>query len=220
MIPDLRILPAGTGIFSVRIFIDKGSGSSLDKVIKFSIFTERLAGVKQQRPGAIMNIMTKPQRSPMKNANQLKNAWMAACAGLVLVFAMTGCSDDEAQPQPSAADAKKMQTAGDVHNPFDHTHDEPVTDIQKHKFEHDFAAQCVEREVKNSTDKEADKARWEKPCMCIATYMMKNLTADEAKKFLDEHKNTQSLVIKYENAAYHCLQAKQQPKSPQLFGRQ
>lgn len=156
----------------------------------------------------------------MKTSTQKKNAWIAACAGLVFAFMASACSKDEDKQQPSAAEAEKMQTAGDVHNPFDHTHDEPVTDIQKHKFEHDFAAQCVERELKKSQDKEADKAHWERPCMCIATFMMKNLTADEAEKFLDEHKNTQSLVIKYENAAYHCLQAKQQPKAPQLFGRQ
>lgn len=156
----------------------------------------------------------------MKTSTQKKNAWLAGCVGLVFAFMLTSCSDDEPQQQPTAAEAKKTQTAGDVHNPFDHTHDEPVTDIQKHKFEHDFAAQCVERELKNSPDKEAEKAHWEKPCMCIATFMMKNLTADEAEKFLDEHKNTQSLVIKYESAAYHCLQAKQQPKAPQLFGRQ
>ncbi|WP_024298780.1 hypothetical protein [Methylomicrobium lacus] len=155
----------------------------------------------------------------MKNSTQNKPAWMAACAGLVLAFTLTACSDDEDKQAPSAREAENIQTAGDVHNPFDHTHDVPVTDVRKHKFEHDFAAQCVDRELKNSTDKEADKARWERPCMCIATFMMKSLTAEEAEKFLDEHKNTQSLVIKYENAAYHCLQAKQQPKEPQLFGR-
>ena len=156
----------------------------------------------------------------MKNSIPNKYFWVAACAGLVLAFMLTACSGDEDNPQPSAAAAKKMQTAGDVHNPFDQTHDEPVTDVQKHRFEHDFAAQCVDRELKNSTDREADKARWERPCMCIATFMMKNLTADEAEKFIEEHKNTQSLVIKYESAAYHCLQAKQQPRQPQLLGRQ
>ena len=156
----------------------------------------------------------------MKNSTPYHRGWMAACASLALAFMLTACSDGEDKPMPSAREAEKMQTAGDVHNPFDHTHDVPVTDVQKHKFEHDFAAQCVEREVKNSVNKEEERSRWEKPCMCIATFMMKNLTADEAKKFLDEHKNTQSLVIKYENAAYHCLQAKQQPKEPQLFGRQ
>ena len=147
------------------------------------------------------------------------NAILSAVACLVFAFALIGCSDDE-DKQLNRGEAENIQHKAEGHNPFDHSHDVPVTDVQKHKFEHDFAAQCVERELKNSPNNEADKARWEKPCMCIATYMMKNLTADEAEKFIEEHKNTQSLVIKYENAAFHCLQAKQQAKSPQLFGRQ
>ncbi len=77
----------------------------------------------------------------------------------------------------------------------------------------------MQRELRNSTDKAADEARWQEPCMCIATYLMKDLTADEAGKFITEHKNTQSLVIKFENAAYHCLQAKAQPQGPKLFGK-
>jgi hypothetical protein len=40
------------------------------------------------------------------------------------------------------------------------------------------------------------------------------LTSQEAEKFLDEHENPQSLRIKYENAAYHCLQEKAPPQEP------
>jgi hypothetical protein len=61
-----------------------------------------------------------------------------------------------------------------------------VTDIQKHVFEHEFAAECVDREVKNSINKDNDRKRFAKPCMCIATFMMKDLTAIEAEKFLKE----------------------------------
>jgi len=49
--------------------------------------------------------------------------------------------------------------------------------------------------------------------------MLKDLTAIEAEKFIKENKSTQSLRIRFENAAYHCLQEKEQPKSPQLFNR-
>jgi hypothetical protein len=48
---------------------------------------------------------------------------------------------------------------------------------------------------------------------------MKDLTAQEAEKFLTEHENPQSLRIKYENAAYHCLQENAPPKEPN-FSRQ
>lgn len=134
-----------------------------------------------------------------------------AVAGILIALAVTGCSDDDKKEAQAKAPAQ--------HNPFDHTHDVEVTDVQKHKFEHDFAQQCVQRELQNSKDKAADEERWAKPCLCIAAYLMKDLTAEEAEKFIGEHKNTQSLVIKFENAAYHCLQAKAQPKGPKLFGK-
>ena len=139
-----------------------------------------------------------------KNSFRFQTIFISACLALVL----NGCSDDEPK-----------QLAKKVHNPWDHSHDAVVTDIQKHVFEHEFAEQCVEREVSQSINKDNDRKRFAKPCMCIATFMMKDLTAVEAEKFLKENKSTQSLRIRFENAAYHCLQDKQQPKSPQLFNR-
>ena len=143
----------------------------------------------------------------MKNKNKLRLKNILVSASLALI--LSGCSDDE----------PKQQQAKKAHNPWDHSHDATVTDIQKHVFEHDFAEQCVEREVSQSINKDNDRKRFAKPCMCIATFMMKDLTAVEAEKFLKENKSTQSLRIRFENAAYHCLQEKQQPKSPQLFKR-
>ncbi|TRW90236.1 hypothetical protein [Candidatus Methylobacter oryzae] len=147
----------------------------------------------------------------MKTPRFTKNFLFAALTGMVIALSVAGCSDDKEK----VADAKQsVAVAKPVHNPFDHSHDEPVTDVQKHKFEHDFADQCVERELKHSTNKEFDKNRYSTPCMCIAKFLMKDLTADEAQLFLGEHKNAQSLVIKYENAAYHCLQQNALPKGP------
>ncbi|MGR9086840.1 MAG: hypothetical protein ACU841_07180 [Gammaproteobacteria bacterium] len=140
---------------------------------------------------------------------------LASLTGIVFALAITGCSDEQ-----KSTTRQNTVIAKPEHNPFDHTHDVKVTDVQKHKFEHDFAQQCVQRELEKSVNKAEDEARWKEPCMCIATYLMKDLTAEEAGKFIHEHKNTQSLVIKYESAAYHCLQAKTQAKSPKLFGRQ
>lgn len=146
----------------------------------------------------------------MKTLPHNKHLFLAVFTGIVIALSVAGCSDDE---------GKKTTAAKVEHNPFDHSHDIKVTDVQKHKFEHDFAEQCVRRELEHSTNKRADEERWRKPCMCIATYLMKDLTSDEAEKFIGEHKNTQSLVIKFENAAYQCIQAKVQPKGPDLFGR-
>ena len=148
----------------------------------------------------------------MKTPTFTKNFLFAALTGVVIALSVTGCSDDE---KPVAA---KPASAAVAHNPFDHSHDVEVTDIQKHKFEHDFADQCVQRELKNpnntSVNQEADKERYATSCMCIAKILMKDLTSEEAEKFLGEHKNAQSLVIKYESAAYHCLQQNAHPKGP------
>ncbi|MGR9115463.1 MAG: hypothetical protein ACU85E_06830 [Gammaproteobacteria bacterium] len=135
----------------------------------------------------------------------------------LIVLLVSGCSDDE-KPK-TAAPSQAGSTKNSFRNTFDHAHGNEVSDLEKHKFEHEFADQCVAREVQQSVNKEVDKKRFTKPCMCIAKYMMKDLTAKEAEKFLEEHKDTQSLRIRFENAAYHCLQEKTQAKSPNLFGK-
>jgi hypothetical protein len=129
---------------------------------------------------------------------------LSLLASLVLSVTLTACSDDEPKTE---------------HNYFDHTHGAEVSDLEKHKFEHKFAEQCVARETKNSVNKDIDKKRFEKPCLCIATRIMKNLTAVEAKKFLVEQKNTQSLKMSFDEAAYFCLKDKTKQKSPDLFGK-
>jgi len=124
------------------------------------------------------------------------------------VTILAGCSSEESQSTKNGE------------NTFDHSHGSDVPDLEKHKFEHKFADQCVGREIKNSANKEYDKARLEKTCLCIATKMMKDLTAAEAEKFLGENKNTRSLQIRFDNAAYHCLQKTQRPGAPIIFKRQ
>lgn len=133
---------------------------------------------------------------PMKIHTLIKNFFFAVLTSMVIALTVTGCSDDKEKSVP-------VKTS---HNPFDHSHDVPVTDIEKHKFEHDFAAQCLERELKNSVNIEVDKPRLSKSCMCVATDMMKDLTAQEAEKFLKEHENPRSLQIKYNSAVFHCSQ--------------
>jgi hypothetical protein len=123
---------------------------------------------------------------------------------------IVGCSDEKT-PAPSNAAQK---------TPISHTLlGTKVSDGDKQKFEKTFENQCVQRELKNSANPDNDKARVSKACECVATFMMKDLTAIEAEKFLIEHENAQSLTIKYENAAYHCLQQKAPPQAPHLFGK-
>ena len=144
----------------------------------------------------------------------IKPIVFALISSLSLAVVLSACSDDKPAENKPAATAKKP-----AHNPFDHTHDEVVTDVVKHEFEHEFADQCVARELKSSNNPDVDKPRLDKDCMCISKYMMKDLSSEEARKFLKEHENTHSLQIKFDAAAYFCVQNKQQPKGPHIFGK-
>lgn len=150
--------------------------------------------------------------NPMKSlTSKKKQTVIVVLASLALL--LTACSDDE-KSKESQAQQQSTNTPS-----FDHPHGPEVTDLQKHKFEHDFAAQCVDRELNNSQNKIEDADKITKSCECIATYMMKDLTAQEAEKFLSEHEHPQSLRIKFEAAAYQCLQEKAHTAGPKLFGK-
>jgi len=151
---------------------------------------------------------------------KFKSALITLIAGVSLAALLTACSDDKpAETQVATSSSTSAADKKPVHNPFDHSHDEVVTDVVKHQFEHEFADQCVARELKGSNNPDVDKARLDKDCMCIAKYLMKDLSAEGAKHFLKQHENPHSLQIKFDAAAYFCLQNKQQPKGPQLFGK-
>lgn len=152
-----------------------------------------------------LNLMKKLQLTP--------KVILVAMISSLLVLSVTGCSDEK--EKTVAAQAKPDHNP----NPWDHSGEAKVTNSEKQKFEEEFAKQCVAREVHNSQNKDEDAKRFERPCTCIATFLMKDLTAQEAEKFLTEHENPQSLRIKYENAAYHCLQENVPPKEPN-FSRQ
>ncbi|CAG7856236.1 hypothetical protein MCAMS1_00646 [biofilm metagenome] len=159
----------------------------------------------------------------MKKSGLEKNIFSIALIGFIFAVNLSSCSDEEKPKDAvnSAAQATPQSANMTTDNPstFDHPHGPEVTDLEKHKFEHDFAAQCVAREMKSSTNQENDAERIGKSCECIATYMMKDLTAQEAEKFINEHEHPQSLRIKFEAAAYECLQEKTQPAGPKLFGK-
>ena len=132
---------------------------------------------------------------------------------------VSACSSDKPDDKTSAAN--KMQTNGvEKKTPISHTLlNTQTTASDKQRFEQAFSSQCVARELKHSNNPDNDQPRLTKDCECIATFMMKDLTAIEAEKFLTEHQNSQSLTIKYENAAYHCLQQKASPPVTHLFSK-
>jgi hypothetical protein len=147
------------------------------------------------------------QDNIMKIHNSRKQIFLAALTSIVIGLSLAGCSDDKEKEVPVKA----------AFNPFDHSKDVPVTTVEKHKFEDAFAEQCVNRELKNSVNKDSDKERFTQPCQCVAKYMVKDLTDEEAEKFLSEHENPRSLQIKYNSAVYHCAQQKPLDKGFKTF---
>lgn len=119
---------------------------------------------------------------------------------ILLSLFLVACSDDEKA----------------VVKLYDHNHS-GNTNMGKHRFEHNFAEQCIAREIENSINKNNDRERFAEPCLCIANYLLQDLSETDAEKFINENKHTRSLQIKYDSAAYYCLQEKQPPQAPKIF---
>jgi hypothetical protein len=132
----------------------------------------------------------------------------------VILLTLSACSDDKPQ---SAAPAKSATASKAVkHNHIDAGE---ASDSVKQKFAAAFSKNCVVRELKNSVNKDIDEKRYTESCDCIAKHISENLDDVDAEKYLQEHEDTQTLEIKFDTAAYFCLQAKPQPKGPHLFGK-
>lgn len=87
---------------------------------------------------------------------------------------------------------------------FDHPHPKTI-DLKKHLFEHEFAQQCVARETIKQVNANVVRERLAESCLCMATYLFKDLAAEESYKLLNNKKTAQSMKRKYEEAAKHCL---------------
>ncbi len=127
---------------------------------------------------------------------------------------LTACSEDKSEQAATASSAKAKVPEKK------HVEHGEATDTAKYKFEKAFAAKCVEREVQKSTNPESDKPRLEESCGCIARHISEDLSDVDAEKYLEDHEDTHTLQIKFDAAAYFCLQNKPLPKGPHLFGKQ
>jgi len=116
-----------------------------------------------------------------------------------------------------AKSRQKTQSHGEEHykkmsKPLD-----KASQSEKGKFVKEFTEDCLVRETMNSENKEYDRKRWAEPCECIAKYMTEHLTDDEAEEYLKDDNHTRSLQIRFEAAAYKCLQATKKPQAPKIF---
>jgi PBP1b-binding outer membrane lipoprotein LpoB len=128
--------------------------------------------------------------------------------GIALLAVVAGCSSESDNKTPQQSKQPKQTQSSEQSYSFDHPHDETVTNMEKHKFQHIFANACVEREIRSDPQAKNNQKSIEKSCMCIANYMMEDLTEVEAEKFLDEKKNPRSLQIRFNNASYFCAKNK------------
>lgn len=145
----------------------------------------------------------------MSKFNHYSGHALLAMLGVLSVLTISGCSsesDDVSRQNKNTASKPSNTTkiASELSYSYDHPHDETITDMEKHRFQHQFADQCVDREIRIYPGAKRNRKNLERTCMCIADYMMKDLTAVEAEKFLKEKKDTQSLRIRYNNATYFC----------------
>ena len=85
----------------------------------------------------------------MNTLNQNLRSASFAILGILLISVITGCSsepdnDTQNSKQPEQTKSSELSYLSD------HPHDESVTDMEQHQFQHQFANQCVEREIRNS----------------------------------------------------------------------
>lgn len=138
---------------------------------------------------------------------------------LVAVTFLSACSDEEEKVTQSVtkkvtSTAKKVVALNNKERDAQHYKDmsqpmDKATWSEKGKFRNEFSEDCVTRE--KATAKEAgsifDKDHVVKTCECIADYMDDHLTDDEAEEYLRDDNHNRSLQIRFDAAAYNCLQA-------------
>lgn len=139
--------------------------------------------------------------------------------GLALIN--TGCSDDQSAPAPKST-AISTSNNPQAHHPKEDNIQAPgeASNSVKHQFAEAFAEACVKRELKNSNNPDMEEKRFKENCACIAEHISDDLAEVDAEKYLEDHEDSQTLSIKFDTAAFFCLQNKPQPKGPHLFGRQ
>ncbi|WP_347988224.1 hypothetical protein [Methylomonas sp. AM2-LC] len=149
----------------------------------------------------------------MKKNNSMQKLLILLLIPVMTVF-LSACSDDKTE------NASVEKPAQAKHAKANHIDQGEASDSVKQKFEKQFAKNCVARELKNSINKDVDEKRFSDSCECIAKKIAEDLSDLDAEKYLQEHEDTQTLEIKFDHAAYFCLQSKPQPKGPHLFGKE
>ncbi len=149
----------------------------------------------------------------------------------VLAILLSGCSDDKKQETQVAAPKPATVTktiVGNNKNMTPNTLDDKehyqemskpldkASWVEKGKFKKEFSKDCINRELKNAAGGDVDRAYIEKTCDCIADYMDEHLTDQEAEEFLGEDNHMRALQIRYDTAAYQCIQGADKVAEPKI----
>lgn len=88
--------------------------------------------------------------------------------------------------------------------------------VEKGKFKKEFTKDCINRELQSAGKNKVDNSFIETTCACIADYMDEHLTDQEAEEFLGEDNHMRALQIRYDTAAYQCIQGAKKIEDPKV----
>ena len=158
-----------------------------------------------------------------KKANNLLNVLPA----FVMILFLLSCSNDDnveavtenAIVEKTIVGNSKKMTANKVDDKsFYKAMSKPAdkaTWVEKGRFNKEFKKDCIARELKGAgADGNVDKPFIEKTCDCIADYMDDHLTDQEAEEFLGEDSHMRALQIRYDTAAFHCIDGAKKVAEP------
>lgn len=179
----------------------------------------------------------------MGNFTRKSNCFLSILPLAALVF-ISACSDDnkeatanKASVETSVASAKEVSTekakiastivgnnkgmtANKLEDKSNYDQMSKPLDkaswVEKGRFKKEFTKDCIGRELKTAGTDKLDRAYIEKTCACIADYMDENLTDQEAEEYLGEDNHMRALQIRYDTAAYQCIQGAKNVEEPKV----
>jgi len=160
-----------------------------------------------------------------------KSNRFVSIVSLAAVIFLSACSDDNDSTKKTEAVTKEAKVARTIvgnnknmtANKLDDKQNykqmsKPIDKanwVEKGKFKKEFTKDCITREVAVAGDK-VDLGYVEKTCACIANYMDNHLTDQEADEFLKEDNHVRSFQIRYDAAAFECVQESQKEVEPKI----
>ncbi len=161
----------------------------------------------------------------MGNFTGKENRFLVVLSLAAVIF-LVSCSDDK-QETPQTVKVEKSIVGNGKNMTANKLDDKqyykemskPVDKaswVEKGKFKKEFTKDCINRELQSAGKNKVDRGYIEKTCACIADYMDEHLTDQEAEEFLGEDNHMRALQIRYDTAAYQCIQGAKKTAEPKI----